>query len=51
MPSTGQKCTRSGIYQASGCGCSVRIALSNGETFPPCSGCRHAVTWILVTPT
>jgi len=24
------------------------IALSKGETFPPCHGCKRAVTWTLV---
>lgn len=46
---TGHKCQRSGIYQ-SGC-CTERIALSFGETFPPCSGCYKAATWTLVQPT
>ena len=50
MPSTGHKCTTSGIYRSS-CNGRTEIALSNGETFPPCSHCRHAVTWTLVRAT
>lgn len=49
MPSTGQTCQTSGIY-ASDCG-HVRIALSKGETFPPCRECRRAVNWRLVQAT
>jgi hypothetical protein len=49
MGSTGHKCQRSGIYQ-SDC-CSERIALSYGETFPPCGGCRRAANWTLIQPT
>ena len=48
--STGQKCTRSGIYQGV-CSHRPQIALSNGDTFPPCSPGRHAVTWRLIQPT
>lgn len=48
MPRTGQKCTTSGIYRGD-CSCAKRIALSKGETFPPCSGCYKAVNWTLVT--
>lgn len=49
MPGTGQQCTQSGIYQNS---ChSKRIALSYGETFPPCSSCRKAANWYLVQAT
>jgi hypothetical protein len=49
MNSTGYKCQRSGIYQSS-C-CSARIALSYGETFPPCSGCDGGASWTLVQAT
>ena len=49
MPSTGHKCSQSGIYQNS---ChSKRIALSVGETFPPCSSCLKAANWYLVQAT
>lgn len=49
MPATGQKCQQSGIYRPD---CKEKqIALSSGETFPPCSTCRRAVNWTLVTPT
>lgn len=48
--STGHKCPRSGIWQTTDA-CRTRIALSNGDTFPPCAGCKRGVTWMLVTPT
>ena len=42
MPSTGHKCQTSGIY---GNDCHAKqIALSVGETFPPCSNCRGPPT-------
>jgi hypothetical protein len=47
---TGHRCPRSGIWQGSDA-CRTRIALSKDDVFPPCSGCRRAVTWVLVTPT
>ena len=47
--STGHKCEQSGIYR-SNC-CHERIALSKGETFPPCTKCRHAATWTLAQST
>jgi hypothetical protein len=50
MTSTGQKCGTSGIYRSS-CNGRTEIALSIGETFPPCSHCRKAVTWSLVRAT
>ena len=50
MPSTGQKSQTSGIYQGD-CNCSKQIALSENETFPPCSGCSKAVNWRLVRAT
>jgi hypothetical protein len=49
MPSTGHKCTQSGIY-ANDCH-AKQIALSVGETFPPCSHCQKAVNWTLVQST
>lgn len=50
MPRTGLTATQSGIYRGD-CQCSKEIALSKGETFPPCNGCRQAVNWALVRPT
>jgi hypothetical protein len=50
MPTTGHKCVTSGIYRSS-CNARTEIALSKGETFPPCSHCRQAVSWTLVRPT
>jgi hypothetical protein len=50
MPTTGHKCETSGIYRSS-CNARIEIALSKGETFPPCSHCRSAVTWTLVQAT
>jgi hypothetical protein len=47
---TGRKCEISGIYRAAD-RCSKEIALSKGDTFPPCHNCRTAVTWILVRAT
>jgi len=49
MPSTGHKCTESGIY-ANDCH-AKEISLSIGETFPPCSGCHRAANWRLVRAT
>jgi hypothetical protein len=48
--STGHKCPKSGIWQG-GDVHAERIALSVGETFPPCSGCGGGVTWNLIDPT
>ena len=49
MPSTGQTCATSGIYKNN---CHAKqIALSKGETFPPCSHCRKAANWTLVQAT
>lgn len=48
--STGYKCSQSGIYR-SACVHRVEIALSKGDTFPPCQRGRHAVTWTLVRAT
>ncbi len=50
---TGEKCQVSGVYQGD-CiptGHKRQVALSKGETFPPCGACRHAVTWRLVQAT
>jgi hypothetical protein len=45
---TGQKCEQSGIYKPS---CDDKqIALSKGDTFPPC-GQHGNVSWSLVTAT
>lgn len=50
MPKTGETCQTSGIYNAS---CSNRhvkqVALSKGNTFPPChtSQCAGSVTYTL----
>ena len=50
MPKTGSSNQTSGIYRGD-CSCSKEIALSNGETFPPCSSCHKAVNWTLVRAT
>jgi hypothetical protein len=47
---TGQKCPQSGIWQGNDAH-REQIALSHNETFPPCRGCRRAVTWTLVRAT
>ncbi len=49
MPSTGHQATVSGIY-ANDCH-GKQIALSKGETFPPCSDCRRAAHWRLIKAT
>ena len=49
MPHTGQRASVSGIY-SNDCH-SKQIALSVGETFPPCSHCRRAANWRLVKQT
>ncbi|HLF44434.1 MAG TPA: YjzC family protein [Acidimicrobiia bacterium] len=49
MPSTGQKCQQSGIYQ-SGCTDKTQIALSKGDTFPPCRN-HGSVNWALIKAT
>jgi hypothetical protein len=49
VPLTGAKCQQSGIY---GNDCHAKqIALSRGETFPPCSHCRQAANWTLIRAT
>lgn len=50
MPATGYKCQRSGIYQAE-CVHRTQIALSKGDTFPPCQRGDHAVNWVLIRAT
>lgn len=47
---TGHKCPQSGIWQGNDAH-REQIALSYSETFPPCRGCRKAVTWTLIRPT
>jgi hypothetical protein len=48
MPKTGEKCGTSGIYNGNcATGHTKQIALSQGETFPPCHGCKGPVTWTL----
>lgn len=47
---TGHKCPRSGIWQGVDAH-RQRIALSLGETFPPCSGCGGGIAWSLIQPT
>lgn len=49
MASTGQKNTQSGIYQ-SDCTDVLQIALSKGDTFPPC-GKHGVVNWYLIQAT
>src|SRR5579871_6304441 len=46
---TGHKCPRSGLWQGSDRH-REQIALSLGETFPPCGDCRGDVTWTLIRP-
>jgi hypothetical protein len=49
MPSSSTKCTQSGIYQSS-CSDRLQIALSKGDTFPPCRN-HGAITWTLIQAT
>jgi len=49
MGSTGHKCEQSGIYQST-CRHKTQIALSKGDTFPPCRECG-AVSWRLIQAT
>lgn len=54
MPKSGEKCGTSGIYNGTCNNQHVRqIALSNGDTFPPChtSNCSGSVTWTLAQAT
>ncbi len=46
---TGGVCVQSGIYTPNCAG--KQIALSRGETFPPCTHCHRAVAWTLVQAT
>jgi hypothetical protein len=50
MGHTGQKCPRSGIWQGNDRH-REQIALSYGETFPPCRDCDGPVGWTLIRPT
>jgi hypothetical protein len=50
MASTGHICQQSGIYRGD-CHRSKEIALSKGETFPPCHNCHRAINWKLSRPT
>jgi hypothetical protein len=49
VPHTGQQAATSGIY-ANDCH-AKQIALSKGETFPPCSHFRRAAHWRLIRAT
>ncbi|MCA1701917.1 MAG: YjzC family protein [Actinobacteria bacterium] len=49
MARTSEKCQQSGIYQ-SACADRIQIALSRGDTFPPCRN-HGAVGWILLQAT
>ncbi len=53
MAKTGEKCQTSGIYSGDCIPKSHKqeIALSKGETFPPCNACTQAVHWTLTRPT
>jgi len=53
MPQTGQTVPESGIYRNDGAQANHKkeIAISRGERFPPCSGCRRPITWTLVRRT
>ena len=46
---TGEKCQQSGLYDSD---CHTKqIALSKGDTFPPCRTCSRSVTWTLTQAT
>jgi hypothetical protein len=49
MASTGQKCGQSGIWQNT-CSDRLQIALSKGDTFPPCRN-HGSVNWTLIQAT
>lgn len=49
MPNTSEKCQQSGIYQ-SNCTDAIQIALSKGDTFPPCRN-HGNVSWRLIQAT
>jgi hypothetical protein len=49
LNSTGHKCPQSGIWSSA---CHHRqIALSRGDTFPPCPTCHNGCNWRLIQPT
>ena len=50
MPLSSTKCTQSGIYQTT-CRHKLQIALSKGDTFPPCRQCSEQVNWVLIKAT
>jgi hypothetical protein len=47
---TGHPCPKTGIWRGD-CPDREQIALSRGETFPPCGGYRRPVTWTLIQAT
>ncbi len=47
---TGHSCPTSGIWRSTNCP-HIEIALSVGEVFPPCKGCKKAITWVLIRAT
>ncbi len=49
MARTSEKCQQSGIYQST-CADRLQIALSKGDTFPPCRS-HGAVNWTLIRAT
>jgi YjzC-like protein len=49
MPHTSEKCQQSGIY-VSTCADKTQIALSKGDTFPPCRN-HGNVGWTLLRAT
>lgn len=49
MGLTSTKCTQSGIY-VSNCSDAIQIALSKGDTFPPCRN-HGSVSWRLIQAT
>lgn len=50
MPKTGETCHQSGLYRGDD-EHHEEIALSSGETFPPCRSCQRAVNWTLIQAT
>jgi hypothetical protein len=50
MARTGEKNSQTGIYQGDDLH-KEQIALSKGETFPPCGDCKRSVNWTLVRAT
>ncbi len=49
MARTSEKCQQSGIYRST-CADRIEIALSRGDTFPPCRN-HGVVGWMLIRPT